>query len=388
MSPSDVDYSEEKEEMGQNGETGETEEKEDTGEKRASQGLGPPSPASSASAIAVGSGLDAGAVIQSIERGEYDSTDIDDGDTRSLTDSIRQHIVDGGLRYHAYHAGKYLFPNDETEQYRDDMKHSLSVYLCEGEFFFAPIHEWLEKGADVLDLGTGTGKWCVELADEYPNSEFHGMDLSPIQPDWVPENVLFVVDDIEHEAGWTYPEEKFDYIHIRHTIHSIRDRPQLWERIFKHLKPGGYVEVQEFEYVAACDDNSCDGPYALRDFLRFLNDGMAALGTDILGILSVQDELAAAGFQDVVRHNLKCPIGPWAKKVRLQECGHVLRDVIMWGLVGLSRRPFRDGLKWTSVQIEMFLVDVRKSLSEDANGIPKFHSYFPYHNIYARKPLK
>lgn len=354
-------------------------------EKSTTGRFGPPSPASSSSAIAVGSGQEV-AVIQSIERGEYDCNDLDD--TRSLTDSIRQHIVDGGLRYHAYHAGKYLFPNDETEQYRDDLKHNLSVYLCDGESFFAPVHERLETSAMVLDLGTGTGKWCIDLADDYPNCEFHGMDLSPIQPDWVPENVLFVVDDIEHEAGWTYPDEKFDYIHIRHTIHSIRDRPQLWERIYKHLKPGGYVEVQEFQYIAACDDTSCDGPYALRDFLRYLKDGMAALGTDLLGIRNVEDELIAAGFRGVAQTNLKCPIGPWAKKTRLQECGHVLRDVIMWGLIGLSRRPFRDGLKWTSLQIEMFLVDVRKALSEEVNGLPKFHSYFPFHSLYAQKPLK
>lgn len=60
------------------------------------------------------------------------------------------------------------------------------------------------------------------------------MDLSPIQPDWVPENAMFVVDDIEHEAGWTYGDETFDYIHIRHTVHSIQDRELLWERIWKY----------------------------------------------------------------------------------------------------------------------------------------------------------
>lgn len=58
----------------------------------------------------------------------------------------------------------------------------------------------------------------------------------------------------------------------------------------------------------------------------------------------------------------------------------------MWGLVGLSRRPFRDGLGWTPVQIEMFLMEVRKSLSEEVNGLPKFHSYFPYYSFYGRKP--
>lgn len=63
------------------------------------------------------------------------------------------------------------------------------------------------------------------------------MDLSPIQPDWVPDNVMFVVDDIEHEAGWTYPEDHFDFIHIRHTLHSIQDRKEMWNRIYKYITP-------------------------------------------------------------------------------------------------------------------------------------------------------
>ncbi|KAM0481038.1 hypothetical protein ACHAPX_003929 [Trichoderma viride] len=347
----------------------------------------PPSPASTGSAITVGTSQNAN-LIKSLEQGDYVPDDDTWDDTRSLTDSIRQHIIDGGLRYHAYHAGQYNFPNDETEQYRDDLKHNLTIHLCEGAYYFAPIHErLLQPGAEVLDLGTGTGKWSIELADLYPNAQFHGMDLSPIQPDWVPENVLFVVDDIEHEAGWTYPENSFDYIHIRHTCHSIKNRTELWSRIYKHLKPGGFVEVQEFQYAAACDDQSCNQPYAWRDFLRFLGDGLAALGSNLHAILNVQDELVAAGFQGIRRVDLKCPNGPWPKLRRLQECGHILRDVIMWGLVGLARRPFMLGLGWTAIQIEMFLVDVRKSIIAEENGLPKFHSYFPFHNIYGYKPL-
>jgi SAM-dependent methyltransferase len=130
---------------------------------------------------------------------------------------------------------KYLFPNDEVEQDREELKHNLTVYLCEDRLFFAPVERILEQGAEVLDLGTGIGRWCIDLADNYPNSQFHGMDLSPIQPDWVPENALFFVDDIEHEAGWTYAEDSFDYIHIRHTLHSIKDREQLWDRIWKYV---------------------------------------------------------------------------------------------------------------------------------------------------------
>ncbi|KAJ4150363.1 hypothetical protein LMH87_011115 [Akanthomyces muscarius] len=338
--------------------------------------------------VAVGNADDV-SVIYGIEQGaEYIDSDYTD-DTQSLTSSIRQHIVDGGLRYHAYHAGQYAFPNDEMEQHRDDLKHDLTLHLCDGKYFLAPIEEILDEGAQVLDLGTGNGKWCIELADIYPNTTFQGMDLSPIQPDWVPQNVSFVVDDIEHVAGWTYDDNMFDYIHVRHIVHSIRDRKELWERIYKHLKPGGYVEVQEFEYVAACDDSSCDGPYPWRDFLDNLRKGLQALGgSDLLGIRRVDEELAAAGFEALAYKHKKCPNGPWARRRRLQECGHILRDVCMEGLVGLARRPFRDGLEWTPTQTEVFLVDVRKSLmAAGENGLPKFHSYFPFHNLHARKPL-
>ncbi|KAH6605947.1 hypothetical protein Trco_005100 [Trichoderma cornu-damae] len=346
----------------------------------------PPSPASTGSAITVGTSQQA-LLIKSLEQGDYVPDDDSWDDTRSLTDSIRQHIIDGGLRYHAYHAGQYAFPNDETEQYRDDLKHNLTIHLCEGSYFYAPIHDRLSQpGAEVLDLGKSLQSIPPKLlADKYPNATFHGMDLSPIQPDWVPENVLFVVDDIEHEAGWTYPENTFDYIHIRHTCHSMKNRAELWSRVYK--QPGGYIEVQEFQYAAACDDDSCNEPYAWRDFLRYLEDGLAALGSNLNAVLSVQDELAAAGFRGLRRLDLKCPNGPWPKLRRLQECGHILRDVIMWGLVGLARRPFHNGLGWTPIQIEMFLVDVRKSIIAERNGLPKYHSYFPFHSIYGYKPL-
>ncbi len=103
--------------------------------------------------VAVGNADDV-SVIYGIEQGaEYIDSDYTD-DTQSLTSSIRQHIVDGGLRYHAYHAGQYAFPNDEMEQHRDDLKHDLTLHLCDGKYFLAPIEEILDEGAQVLDLGT------------------------------------------------------------------------------------------------------------------------------------------------------------------------------------------------------------------------------------------
>lgn len=74
-------------------------------------------------------------------------------ETKSLTESILEHVVEGGLRYHAYHAGKYPFPNDDVEQQCDEMRHVMTLELCDGKAFYAPVEDLLTEGAEVLDLG-------------------------------------------------------------------------------------------------------------------------------------------------------------------------------------------------------------------------------------------
>lgn len=78
-----------------------------------------------------------------------------------------------------------VFPNDEQEQDREDMKHAMTVAVCGDKLHFAPIGE---NPSRILDLGTGTGIWCVDMGDAYPMAEVIGVDLSPIQPTFVPPN--------------------------------------------------------------------------------------------------------------------------------------------------------------------------------------------------------
>ncbi|VBB79864.1 Putative protein of unknown function [Podospora comata] len=300
----------------------------------------------------------------------------------SMTSSIKAHVYEGGLRYHAYKSGKYAFPNDEIEQNRDDMKHSMSLLLMQGEFFYAPVKERLEEGAEVLDLGTGTGIWAIEVGDKYPNTTVTGIDLSPIQPNYVPENVHFFVDDFDEE--WVDPEDKYDFIHIRNVMHSVTDTKALLSRVMRHLKPGGYIEIQDLDITPLSDDDTLTPttPYALRDFLKYMAAGLATLGSHMHAIHKLPDELEAAGFEDIKKSKHKAPIGMWPKDKRLRLCGLFLRTAMMDGLRGVSQRPMA-ALGWTPLQIEMVLVNVRKALMD-----PKVHAYFTFHVIYARKPLQ
>lgn len=74
----------------------------------------------------------------------------------SLAESVRDYVYENGRRYHKFREGHYNFPNDDVEQQREDMKHSMVKMLCGGQLYFAPIGN---RPQHILDIGTGTGIW-------------------------------------------------------------------------------------------------------------------------------------------------------------------------------------------------------------------------------------
>lgn len=72
-------------------------------------------------------------------------------------------------------------PNDEIELDRLDLTHQMLKICMGNKLFLAPIGEQPLK---ILDIGTGTGIWAMEMADEFPLADIVGTDLSPTQPAW------------------------------------------------------------------------------------------------------------------------------------------------------------------------------------------------------------
>lgn len=54
--------------------------------------------------------------------------------------------------------------------------------MLKGRLFTAPLKHKQVK--NVLDCGTGTGIWALDMAETYPEAHIVGVDLSPIQPEW------------------------------------------------------------------------------------------------------------------------------------------------------------------------------------------------------------
>lgn len=107
--------------------------------------------------------------------------------------------------------------------------HHLWLLTLSDKLFLAPI----EDPESILDVGTGTGLWAIDMADLFPGAEIIGTDLSPTQVTTAPPNIRFEVDDACSE--WTYPESSFDFVHVRGLTGCIRDWPYLYQQCFRSV---------------------------------------------------------------------------------------------------------------------------------------------------------
>jgi hypothetical protein len=69
-----------------------------------------------------------------------------------------------------------------------------------------------------------------DVAERIPSADVKGIDLSPIQPIWVPPNAHFEVDDFN--MPWE-SDEQYDLIHTRELLGSVPDWPRLLAKCFK-----------------------------------------------------------------------------------------------------------------------------------------------------------
>ncbi|KAK1470855.1 TAM domain methyltransferase [Colletotrichum cuscutae] len=294
----------------------------------------------------------------------------------SLASHVRDYSFENRRRYHRYKEGQYHFPNDDDEQEREDTKHTMVVHLCGGQLHSAP----LKNPQRIIDVGTGTGIWAIDMGDEYPEAEIIGVDLSPIQPEFVPPNVRFMVDDAEVE--WVYPDNHFDFVHLRNMAPSIKKWPELFAEAYRVTKPGGWIELQEMRWVYGCDDKTMPPTFAPVKMVANIKEALAKLDVEMNAAELYPAHVAAAGFVNLAHEVKKVPVGPWAKDDDLKKIGEYCRAAIYDGLHAITIGPFTRGLGWTPEEVEVFLIEVRRDLLDRS-----VHSYVHFHTLAAQKPL-
>lgn len=151
--------------------------------------------------------------------------------------------------------------------------------------------------------------------------------------------------------------------------------------ISSHIKPGGWVELHELDYICHCDDNTLPPDYKFAELMQYLGTALGVMGIDFWGASKLEEHAREAGFINVTTRILKLPIGKWPQNNILRLAGAYFQAVILDGLQGIALRPLTRGLKWSVEAVEMFLADVRRHLRDGS-----IHSYFKVYIITGQKP--
>ncbi|KAI0126729.1 methyltransferase domain-containing protein [Xylariales sp. AK1849] len=296
----------------------------------------------------------------------------------------------------SYRHGRYPIPNDETEQNREDMLHAMMLEITNGKLFFAPIGEHPQK---ILDLGTGTGIWAIEAGDLYPSAVVTGLDLSPIQPVWVPPNVKFLVDDVEDT--WLNGND-IDFVHLRNMIPILKSPVKLLKDAYEYvvvfsytriettelirllptsnMKPGGWVELQDVDGAVHCDDGTLPPDWPVLVFCNLMVEAFAKLGTTSHAAMFGGKYLEEAGFVNVQHRTAKLPYGTWPRDRTMRLVGLYYRTAAeeFFPAMGAIQMPL---LGWSKPEMEVFFAQCRNAMRDES-----VHAYGLMHFWSAQKP--
>lgn len=155
--------------------------------------------------------------------------------------------------------------------------------------------------------------------DQYPGATVIGTDLSAIQPEFVPPNCHFEIDDVT--LDWTYPEDYFDFVHIRELFGCIPDWDFFFQQAYEHIRPGGWIEIVEHSVEPIADDDSMGPDHFFHTWGKTVVEMGQIFGKSFTIWSESRERMEKAGFVDIVVVPYKWPMNGWPEDKKQKNIG-------------------------------------------------------------------
>jgi trans-aconitate 2-methyltransferase len=250
-----------------------------------------------------------------------------------------------------------------------------SQYLKFSDHRLRPALELLDRvsGASpaiIYDLGCGPGEVTRLIADQWPSATVYGLDNSPEmlqKAASTPSRVQWIEADI---TTWT-PREAPDLIYSNATFNWVPDHDEIFPRLTRFLKPGGYLAVQMPLSWGAPSHR------LMRETLANGGPNGRALGTEELrqAMMRKWVEDADVYYDLMAPHTTSLDI--WETEYLQVLEGD---DPVLEWVKGTGLRPILNGLE--SGEREFFLAKYRERLREVYPMRPDGHTLYPFRRIF------
>jgi len=205
----------------------------------------------------------------------------------------------------------YALPRDMEEINRLDFQHYMLRYALRG-LYAAP----LGNPGSILDVGTGTGRWAMDIAQVFPNANVIGLDVNPppadehagVGLDVRPPNYSFAPGNVLE--GLPFADGAFDYVHMRLLFTALpADRwPFAVGELARVTRPGGWVESVETTGLF-------NGGPSVDLMMSWIAQLSARRGVDLMNGSRVAEFMRMGGLRNVGGSVVNVPTGAWGDRL-------------------------------------------------------------------------
>ncbi|GHO60384.1 class I SAM-dependent methyltransferase [Ktedonobacter robiniae] len=257
----------------------------------------------------------------------------------------------------------YLLPKDAQEQNRLNFQHRC-LYSAIGNHYLVPLPPDVTT---ILDVGTGTGIWPVEMANLFPQAHIVGVDLSAASLEYTSSSsYTFCLADVL--KGLPFPHQQFDYVHQRLLVAALPAThwPSVIQELVRVTRPGGWIELLEIGVTI-----QRAGPETAH-LLTWMGERSRERGFDMGLMPRLGEMLAQQGLEAIESHDIPVPLGEWAGHI-----GAMLKANVLSAF---------DALKGTyCTQANMPLEHFEAMVTRVAQEWEANHASYVFHAAYGRR---